>query len=193
MGQGRSPTHSSLRIIGGEWRGRKITFSQLPGVRPTGDRVRETLFNWLAPHIAGAKCLDLFAGSGVLGIEALSRGAAHCDFIDNQSENTRRIAEQLAALNGRQKASVHCGEALPWLASNPADWDVVFIDPPFDKALGEATLTLLASLGCLRQSSWVYFETRRSQPEYPPEASYDIFREKTAGDVRYQLLQIRKR
>lgn len=189
MGRNRSPAMSTLRIIGGEWRGRKITFSQLPGVRPTGDRVRETLFNWLAPYLTGAKCLDLFAGSGALGLEALSRGAAHCDFVDNQAENIRQISHQLAALDGNQKASVHCGDALTWLAQHPATWDIVFVDPPFDSALGEPSLRQLACNDRLHHNSWVYFESRRSEPEFIHDGSYNIFREKLTGDVCYRLLQ----
>lgn len=191
MGSGRSPTTAALRIIGGEWRGRKIPFPQHPGLRPTGDRVRETLFNWLAPHLANARCLDLFAGSGILGIEALSRGAAHCDFVDNRPENTQRIDQQLAALQGQSRASGHCSDALALLSAGNAPWDIVFIDPPFDGSLGESALKALARHRCLHQTSWVYFETRRSQPECVPEEDYCIFRKKTAGDVQYQLLQLR--
>ena len=192
MGRRRSPETSALRIIGGEWRGRKVSFSPQPGLRPTGDRVRETLFNWLAPHIVGARCLDLFAGSGILGIEALSRGAASSDFIDNQPENAARIKHQLTALNVMDKGVVHCGDALTWLTQNEATWDIVFIDPPFDSTLAEPALQQLASHTGVHQQSWVYVETRQSQPERVPEALYDIVRDKNAGDVRYQLLQLRQ-
>ena len=191
MGRRGSPRSSALRVIGGEWRGRKIPFPQHPGLRPTGDRVRETLFNWLAPEVAGARCLDLFAGSGILGIEALSRGAAHCDFSDNHPETTRNIAQQLVTLGANSKSSVRCGDALTLLAPEAAPWDIIFIDPPFDSALGETSLQALALHGCLHQMSWVYFETRRSHPACVPEEQYEVVREKTAGDVRYQLLQLR--
>ena len=191
MGRGRSPGSSALRIIGGEGRGRKVPFFQHPGLRPTGDRVRETLFNWLAPHLAGARCLDLFAGSGILGIEALSRGAAHCDFFDNQPEIARNISQQLANLAAGNDASVHCGDALTLLKEGTTPWDIVFVDPPFDRALGELSLKELVRQRRLSRTSWVYFETRRSHPECVPEEEYTVFREKTAGDVRYQLLQLR--
>ncbi len=191
MGRSGSSGSSALRIIGGEWRGRKIPFTEHPGLRPTGDRIRETLFNWLAPQITGARCLDLFAGSGILGIEALSRGAAHCDFFDNHPESTRNIAQQLVKLGADSKSSVRCGDALSLLAQEAAPWDIIFIDPPFDSALGETSLQALALQGCLHQKSWIYFETRRSHPVCVPEDKYTVFREKTAGDVRYQLLQLR--
>lgn len=190
MGRGRSSGSSVLRIIGGEWRGRKIAFPQHPDLRPTGDRVRETLFNWLAPQLAGARCLDLFAGSGILGIEALSRGAAHCDFFDNRPETARNISQQLANLGADSRASVQCSDALALLAQGAAPWDIIFIDPPFDSALGEPSLRALALHGSLHQTSWVYLETRRSQPAGVPEEKYAVFREKTAGDVRFQLLQL---
>src|SRR5438128_11334310 len=98
----RSAADGELRIIGGEWRGRKLRFPALPGLRPSPDRVRETLFNWLAPEIYGARCLDLFAGSGALGLEALSRGAAFCQFVDSAALATQRIEQHLTLLSCRK-------------------------------------------------------------------------------------------
>lgn len=182
---------SQLRIIGGQWRGQKLAFPDRPGLRPTGDRVRETLFNWVGHTLPGAKCLDLFAGSGALGIEALSRGAAHCDFIDTDREAAAYIDRHLERLDAQHVGAAHCHTANEFLGAAHSVWDVVFVDPPFDARVGEATLTLLLTGGHITLDSWVYFETSRSNPEAVPETHYEIFREKTAGDVRYQLLKPR--
>ena len=182
---------SQLRIIGGQWRGQKLAFPDRPGLRPTGDRVRETLFNWVGHTLRGAQCLDLFAGSGALGIEALSRGAAHCDFIDTDREAVSYIDRHLERLNAQHLGAMHCIAASEFLGAAHSAWDVVFVDPPFDARVGEATLTLLLTGGHITLDSWVYFETSRSNPEAVPETHYEIFREKTAGDVRYQLLKPR--
>ena len=180
---------SQLRIIGGQWRGRKLSFPSRPGLRPTGDRVRETLFNWLSPRLSGARCLDLFAGSGALGIEALSRGAAHCDFIDTDSATLRAIEQHLLTLDARDRAGVICGAATDQLNLANTPWDIVFVDPPFDCGLGYPVLSQLLEKRCLHSESLVYFETRRSQPEAVPEAAYEVLRDKTAGDVRYRLFK----
>ena len=182
---------SQLRIIGGQWRGQKLAFPDRPGLRPTGDRVRETLFNWVGHTLQGAQCLDLFAGSGALGIEALSRGAAHCDFIDTDREAVASIDHHLERLDAQHVGATHCHTASEFLGAAHSIWDVVFVDPPFDARVGEATLTLLLTGGHITLDSWVYFETSRSNPEAVPETHYEIFREKTAGDVRYQLLKPR--
>lgn len=182
---------SQLRIIGGQWRGQKLAFPDRPGLRPTGDRVRETLFNWVGHTLPGAKCLDLFAGSGALGIEALSRGAAHCDFIDTDREAVAYIDRHLERLDAQHVGATRCHTASEFLGAAHSVWDVVFVDPPFDARVGEATLTLLLTGGHITLDSWVYFETSRSNPEAVPETHYEIFREKTAGDVRYQLLKPR--
>jgi len=184
---------SEVRVIGGNWRGRKIRFAAHDGLRPTGDRVRETLFNWLGPHLRGSRCLDLFAGSGALGIEALSRGALHCDFIEQDLGAARTLEQNLMALDAVQHASVHKADALEWLAGAREGWDIVFIDPPFSAALGLPSLEALAGRGLLRDGGHVYFETSRSSPEPIPTAHYDTFREKTAGDVLFRLLGLAHR
>ena len=182
---------SQVRVIGGQWRGRKLTFPDRPGLRPTGDRVRETLFNWVGHTLQGAQCLDLFAGSGALGIEALSRGAAHCDFVDTDREVVAYIDRHLERLDAQHDGATHCNTASDFLGTTNSTWNVVFVDPPFDARVGESALTLLLTGGHVTTDSWVYFETSRSNPEAVPETHYEIFREKTAGDVRYQLLKPR--
>ena len=191
MRRGAKQATPQLRIIGGQWRGRKLQFPDRPGLRPTGDRIRETLFNWLGPHLHNAKCLDLFAGSGALGIEALSRGAAHCDFVDADREAVNAVGHHLNILNATDSSSVSCDMAERYLRQTEDKWDIVFIDPPFDARLGMSTLTLLASSDRLTEASRVYFETSRSQPEPVPEGCYDVLREKTTGDVCYRLLSPR--
>lgn len=191
MRRGAKQATPQLRVIGGQWRGRKLQFPDRPGLRPTGDRVRETLFNWLGPHLHNARCLDLFAGSGALGIEALSRGAAHCDFVDADREAITAVGRHLNTLNATECSTVSCDIAARYLLQTHDTWDIVFVDPPFDARLGESTLTLLADSDRLAEASRVYFETSRSQPEPVPEGLYDVLREKTTGDVCYRLLSPR--
>ena len=183
---------SQLRIIGGMWRGRKLRFPDRPGLRPTGDRVRETLFNWLEPELAGAYCLDLFAGSGALGIEALSRGAARCDFVDADREALTAVEQHLNTLDAGDRSTLQCGSAAEYLSAAQGGWDIVFVDPPFEAQLGESTLQQIATAGCLSNNNRVYYETSLSNPEPIPEMLYEVVREKTAGDVRYQLLTLRR-
>ena len=180
---------SQLRIIGGEWRGRKLSFHARPGLRPTSDRVRETLFNWLAPTIVGADCLDLFSGSGALGLEALSRGANYCDFVESDQLAAASIQGNLRLLGDNSaRGRVTTTDALKFMDAAQRRWDVVFVDPPFDSGIGTRTLEYLASHDCLNHDSWIYFETRRSAPEAVPDSLYTLHREKTAGDVLYRLL-----
>lgn len=180
---------SQLRIIGGEWRGRKLSFHARPGLRPTSDRVRETLFNWLAPTIVGADCLDLFSGSGALGLEALSRGANYCDFVESDQLAAASIQGNLRLLGDNSpRGRVTATDALKFVDAAQRHWDVVFVDPPFDLGIGTSALEYLASHDCLNHDSWIYFETRRSAPEAVPDSLYTLHREKTAGDVLYRLL-----
>ena len=191
MRRGAKQATPQLRVIGGQWRGRKLQFPDRPGLRPTGDRIRETLFNWLGPHLHNARCLDLFAGSGALGIEALSRGAAHCDFVDADGEAITTVGHHLNTLDATECSTVNCDIAARYLHQTNDTWDIVFVDPPFDARLGESTLTLLADSDRLAEASRVYFETSRSQPEPVPEGLYEVLREKTTGDVCYRLLSRR--
>ena len=182
-------TPSQLRIIGGEWRGRKLSFHARPGLRPTSDRVRETLFNWLAPTIVGADCLDLFSGSGALGLEALSRGASYSDFVESDQLAAAYIQGNLRLLGDNSaRGRVTTTDALKFMDAAQRRWDVVFVDPPFDSGIGTRTLEYLASHDCLNHDSWIYFETRQSAPEAVPDSLYNLHREKTAGDVLYRLL-----
>ncbi|MCH9691996.1 MAG: 16S rRNA (guanine(966)-N(2))-methyltransferase RsmD [Gammaproteobacteria bacterium] len=182
------PTNNpQLRIIGGQWRGRKLQFAPIEGLRPTGDRLRETLFNWLQFCLPGASCLDLFAGSGALGLEALSRGAAAVDFIELDRRAARILQQQLHTL-GAEGGRVYCTSAVDFLQLQPArPYDLVFVDPPFSADLWAQTLTLLASM-TLAPEALVYVETPRALPLNIP-TGWQLHREKFAGQVCMHLLR----
>jgi 16S rRNA (guanine966-N2)-methyltransferase len=186
---GRPAAASQLRVIGGQWRGRKLAFPALPGLRPSPDRVRETLFNWLQLEIAGSRCLDLFAGSGALGLEALSRGAAHCTFVDSQPEAVRQIAGHLRTLRCENGVTV-CRNALDWLDAAPAQpFDIVFLDPPFRLGLTGPCCERLAAGGWLADDALIYVETGADEPLPPLPASWTLHRDKRAGQVAYRLFR----
>jgi 16S rRNA (guanine966-N2)-methyltransferase len=177
---------NSLRVIGGQWRGRRLAFPDLPGLRPTPDRVRETLFNWLAPVLPGARCLDLFAGSGALGIEALSRGAAEVVFVERQPQAVRALRENLGRLNA-QGARVEAAEALAWLRQPGTPFEIVLLDPPFGEGLLEPTCAALDASGWLAETAWIYLEAEATLERLPLPVRWTRYREKTAGAVTYRL------
>lgn len=183
----RTAKKSTLRIIGGRWRGRKLTFSPAKGLRPTADRVRETLFNWLAPAIRDARCLDLFAGSGALGLEALSRGAAGCDFVDTSATALRDINLHLQTLGASSLARSHPRPAMTFLQTSRGGWDIVFIDPPFGQGLVEPVCAQLASPGLLTGRSLVYVESAAREPTPTVPTTWQLHREKIAGEVAFRL------
>lgn len=176
----------TLRIIGGRHRGRRLHFAPLPGLRPTPDRVRETLFNWLAPVIEGARCLDLFAGSGALGLEALSRGAAPVVFVDAAPRAVAAIAGHLDTL-GATEGRVVRADALAFLRGPAEAFDVVFLDPPFGQGLLAPCLRLLAGAGWLAPGARVYVEAERELGEVALPPGWHWHREKVAGQVAYRL------
>ena len=183
---GRPRRSNRLRIIGGRWRGRKLSFPSLPELRPTPDRVRETLFNWLQPIIEGARCLDLFAGSGALGLEAASRGASAVVLVDWNPSAARQLQEHVRALRARQ-ARVVQADARRWLSQCSAKFDLVFLDPPFDKALLASCCRLLQERRCLAAAARIYLERRgdNAAPELP--AGWRLARSKTAGNLSFHL------
>lgn len=177
-----------LRIIGGEWRGRKLAFPALPGLRPTPDRVRETLFNWLRDILPGARCLDLFAGSGALSLEALSRGAAEAVMVDQHPAAVAQLKEHIQLLHAHG-ARVVQAEALAFLRVAPRPFDVVFLDPPFREALLAPCMAHLAADGWLAPTAWLYIEAERRTPLPPLPADWSVLRHKEAGQVGYYLLK----
>lgn len=180
----------TLRIIAGQWRGRKFRFPE-GQIRPTPDRVRETLFNWLRNQIAGARCLDLYAGSGALGLEALSRGAASVVFVEQQRSVANALRELLQEW-GATGARVQCGKAREFLSARPGDerFDVVFLDPPFATGGSGELLAALAGLGAgwLASDARIYVEHSKSDTCVWPEGAWRELRSGTAGEVRYHLL-----
>jgi 16S rRNA (guanine966-N2)-methyltransferase len=179
-----------LRIIGGEWRGRKLRFPPVTAIRPTPDRVRETLFNWLQPIMAGCRCLDLYAGSGALGLEALSRGAAHVVFVDVEPAVTRHLDATLENL-GCTRGRVVRSEAGRFLgsAAERADgpFDVVFLDPPFSEPVLAGICESLERGGWLARDAFIYLEAPAAagQPALP--GAWSLLRSKRAGEVGYHL------
>jgi 16S rRNA (guanine966-N2)-methyltransferase len=175
-----------VRIIGGSLRRSRLEVPDAPGLRPTPDRVRETLFNWLAPIIEGARCLDLFAGTGALGIEALSRGAGWVDFIERDPRLAQAMRQNLERLR-QTDAAVRCADALQALGEPPADaYDVVFVDPPFTESLWQAVVIALEGNGWLRAGALIYLEMPASTQVDAPE-TWGPHRESVAGAVRYAL------
>ena len=191
----KKPVHNvhngvgQLRIIGGEWGSRKLSFPDVVGLRPTPDRVRETLFNWLAPDIIGAKVLDVFAGSGALFLEALSRGAAKGVALDSNREAISNIRENMGILRCTV-GEVQQTDALRYLDGTPSDtFDVVFLDPPFNKDLLKPACDLLEQRGWLTDDAWVYTESENRPSELGLPANWRLHREQKAGGVNYALWQ----
>jgi 16S rRNA (guanine966-N2)-methyltransferase len=177
---------NTLRIIGGEWRGRRIRFPGKGGIRPTPDRVRETLFNWLMAKVANSRCLDLFAGSGALGLEALSRGAASVTFVERDRASVASLAETAGRL-APGRATVVEADALAWLGGRAAAHDIVFLDPPFAAGLLGEAMRLLETRGWLAPDAFVYVEmpARAGPPALP--ARWTLHRSGRAGAVGYHL------
>lgn len=174
-----------IRIIGGQLRNSRLDVPDLPGLRPTAERVRETLFNWLAPVIAGARCLDLCAGTGALGIEALSRGAASVQFVERDAGAAQALRANLARLKA-QGGEVATADALAYLQRTPQPYGLVFLDPPFALDLWTPLAQKLEQGGWLTPNAWIYVECgRHATPALPRQ--WALHREGVAGDVRYAL------
>jgi 16S rRNA (guanine966-N2)-methyltransferase len=173
-----------IRIIGGSLRNSRLDVPDLPGLRPTTDRVRETLFNWLQPVIGGARCLDLFAGTGALGIEALSRGAGMVTFVERDARLAAALKANLARL--KVQAAVVGDDAVRWLKAGGKPADVVFMDPPFAGDLWGEAADALEGHGWLAPSAWVYVEAPRTASLAVPP-TWQRHRQGVAGDVAYTL------
>ena len=190
MGKKKTGT---VRIIGGKWRGRRLPVPEVPGLRPSGDRSRETLFNWLAPHLHGSRCADLFAGTGVLGFEAASRGARSVVLVEKSSRAVDVLRENLAVLAANEsetRIEVLKGDALKWLdACQPGGLDIVYIDPPFGLQLETQVLAMLADGNCLADGALVYLETARQGATFEPGPGWETAKEKVVGDVHMRLLK----
>ncbi len=175
-----------LRIIGGSWRGRKLNFPDVAGLRPTADRTRETLFNWLQPYLAGARCLDLFAGSGALGFEAASRGAGEVVLIESNRQVASQLVNNRDLLSATQCKIIHT-TADNFLSKPIKPFDIIFIDPPFDENLWTDSINLLSEKNCLNPEAKIYLEMPRRTDLLAHPESWTLTREKTAAAVRYCL------
>ncbi|EMD1716903.1 16S rRNA (guanine(966)-N(2))-methyltransferase [Providencia stuartii] len=182
----QSASLGQIRIIGGKWRGRKLPVRDSEGLRPTTDRIKETLFNWLMPIIREARCLDCFAGSGSLGFEALSRFADSVTFIELDKQNAQLLTENKARLQS-DNANIINGNSLEILGQNGTPFDVVFIDPPFRKGLLSGTIQLLEKNQWLADESWIYVESEAESPLTDIPTNWQLHREKIAGQVAYRL------
>ncbi len=177
-----------LRIVAGIWRSRLLQIAVVPGLRPTPARIRETLFNWLAPRINGSRCLDLCAGTGALGIEALSRGAAHCVFVEKSAPAVATLRANLATLkaNGTSVLAMDARDYLQQQGGGP--FDIVFLDPPFADGMLPLLCRLLESGTMLTNDARIYIEEDRAAAacELPP--SWQVLKTANAGNVRYSLV-----
>lgn len=185
----QSARASSIRIIGGEWRSRKLTVPEAPGLRPTPDRVRETLFNWLAPTIQGARVLDAFTGSGALFLEALSRGASTGVAIDANTDAFNNLRRNLAVLQC-DDAEVLRVDSLQYLSNKTEQgFDIVLLDPPFHQDLLLSACQLLEDNNWLNKDAWIYTESEQVPSSLGVPSTWRLHREKHTGQVHYALWQ----
>ncbi len=175
-----------LRIIAGKWRGRKLPIPDIEGLRPTPDRIRETIFNWLAGVINGAECLDLYCGSGALGFEAASRGAKHTKLVDVNTKAITQITANIKTLDATA-VSYQQMNVLDYLENDTSKKDLVFIDPPFNKNLIAPTLEKLETNGWLKRNSYIYIETESNLVELNVPSNWVLHREKKTGQVLSRL------
>ena len=181
-------TLSEVRLIAGKYRGRKIRFKEAPGLRPTGDRLRETLFSWLQTKLPGARCLDLFTGSGALGFEAASRGAALVHMVEFNRESHQMLQKQQQELQASEIQLFHT-DALQFLDAQSQAYDVIFLDPPFNGDWLARVLPIIAQKQLLNENGLIYLELERQSawPALPPQ--WHWYRQKEAGQVKYGLAQ----
>jgi len=176
-----------LRIVAGNWRSRLLQIADVPGLRPTSERIRETLFNWLAPGIHGARCLDLCAGTGALGLEALSRGAGELVFVERSAVAFRTLESNIALLGGTNAEVLNVDAREYLLGPITKPFDIVFLDPPFAADLYDELCRLLTEQRWLADGARIYIEMDKDQPELLIPSGWQVSKNKTAGKVRYML------
>jgi 16S rRNA (guanine966-N2)-methyltransferase len=184
---------NSVRIIAGAWRGRRIHFPDMPALRPTPDRIRETLFNWLQHSVAESRCLDLFAGSGALGLEALSRGAKQVVFVEQFPAAARALQEQLLRFGGASKGRVMEMGAARFLRTPAEPFDIAFLDPPFGKDALAEYMPMLDEGNWLKVGGLVYLENERLAGEPKLPGHWELLKSKSAGEVGYHLARVNGR
>ncbi len=180
---------NSIRIIAGQWRGRRLSVIDSDGLRPTTDRVRETLFNWLMHEVPKARCLDLFAGTGALGLEALSRAASEVVFTESSRTVAAKLEENISILSASQDvATVVKQDALSYLKTVPSKpFDIVFLDPPFDSNLLIETVALLGQAEWLADPAFIYIEQDNKSDVLSVPTSWQLYRQGKTGQSRYSL------
>lgn len=178
----------SLRIIAGKWRGRKLAVLDLAGLRPTSDRIRETVFNWLQPHLGAAVCLDLYAGTGALGLEAASRGASKVSLVELDAKAAQQLRAHCQLLSA-ELCHVHNQSAIEFLNQNQQQYDIVFIDPPYQHDCWTEIARQLVQSQSLVDKALIYLEypARMTKPNLPVQ--WQLIKEKKAGAVNYCLFQ----
>ncbi len=188
----RSKDQGSIRVIGGKWRGRQIKVLPHIGVRPTPSRVRETVFNWLIGQLIDAECLDLFAGSGALGFEALSRGAKKVTFVDVQVPIVKALNETAIRFAAKKDCEIILADSLRYLrhpSANQKPFDIIFLDPPFGTVLLSKSLELLQRSPLLGEHTLLYIEAHKPLTAQTLPAGWVLLKEKVAGEVAYHLVQ----
>lgn len=181
-----------IRIVAGQWRGRVIKVLTRAELRPTPDRVRETLFNWLTGYIEGARCLDLFAGTGALGFEALSRGAKEVVFVDHHVPQVKAIEETARGFQAQDRCHIILNESIRWLKQVQHDatpFDIIFLDPPFSSMLAKESIRLLADSTLVQSSTLIYVESPKPLVAENIPAHWQLLKQKTASEVAYHLLR----
>ena len=185
---GKKSQQGRLRIVAGKWRSRLLHIADVPGLRPTSERIRETLVGWLTPRIAGARCLDLFAGTGALGIEAMSRGATVTVFVENSPTAVSALRNNIAAL-GASAADVRNTDAFEFLQNAGVEkFDIVFLDPPFAADILGDLCRLLDETSILASGARIYLEEDRAKPAVALPKGWQVLKTKKAGNVRYSLV-----
>ncbi len=180
-----------IRIIGGKWKGKKIYFNLNDDLRPTPDRAKETLFNWLGQDLSEMHCLDLFSGTGSLGLEALSRGAKKVTFVEKNKDYLQKIKKVYLEMSQKEDCDFYCAECLEWVQnkSSKAKYDLIFIDPPFNKNLIDNLLSNILRRKLLSESGKIYFEFEKKLDLKIPE-SLDLKKKKSLGKKSYVLAEI---
>lgn len=186
-----SKAMGEVRVIAGLWRGRKLPVLNAEGLRPTTDRVKETLFNWLMMDVANARCLDCFAGSGSLGIEALSRQAQAVVFLEKFANAAQQLKKNLASLK-TDKGTVINTDTLTYLSqkNSTEPFEIIFIDPPFHHNFAPHVLTLLQQNNWLAENALIYVETEKNHPPLLLAKNWQVIKEKSAGIVTSRLIQV---
>jgi len=179
---------SSIRIIGGRHKSYRIVFKATPALRPTTDRAKETLFSWLQFELENKSCLDLFAGTGGLGLEALSRGAQHVTFVEREKSLYKNIIKNITHLSCENKIQAACSDAFKWLKTNKKKFDIIFLDPPFDQIDYKILIRTIYQSNVLNEGGKVFLETNK-HTELELSKTQNILKDKTIGDVRLMILE----